>query len=226
MPSFSNIPDIYLFLRELSSHNERVWFNAHKSSHYQPLRKAWEADIARVISLVGEWDEKARGLDVKSSIYRIYRDTRFSPDKTPYKTYFSAVVGKGGRHCTSSAYYLHFEPGQSMLCGGIWWPERDKLLAIRNLIDAEQEEFKQIVDKLNADGGFRPYPLSGSLKKVPKEFDPNHPLADYLKLKDFTFVRYLSDDYFRCDDWVEKVVNDLKPLKPLHDFLDWVYEEE
>lgn len=225
MAGICNIPALFAFLRELSEHNERPWFNERKAEVYIPLRKAWEQDIERAIALVAQWDDKARGLSVKDAAYRIYRDTRFSHDKTPYKCFFSAVIGKGGRHCVSSAYYLHFEPGHAMLCGGVWWPERDKLLAIRNLIDAEQDEFAGIVKELEGNGGYKPWPLSEKLKKVPREFDPNHPLAEYLKLKDFTFVKWIDDNYFDCDDWVERAVEDLKPLKPLHDFLDWVYDE-
>lgn len=226
MATNSNVIEILNFLRQLGINNNREWFKAHKE-RYDALRKPWEADVARLIELMATWDEKARGLDVKQSVYRIYRDTRFSPDKTPYKTYFSAVIARGGRHCVSSGYYLHIEPGQSMLCGGIWWPEKDKLNAIRRLIDAEADEFAKLVaaPELTSRYAFEDSPFSHSLKRVPREFNPDHPLAKYLKMKSYILVKHLDDDYFDCDDWVARVNADFRPLKPVHDFLDYVYDE-
>ncbi len=224
MKSQSNIKDVMTFLRTLAAHNERAWFKEHKERLYDPLRKAWEGDIERLISLMAGWDEKARGLDVKQAVYRIYRDIRFSPDKRPYKQYFSAVIGRGGRHCVSSGYYIHFEPDRLMLCGGVWWPAKDKLDALRRLIDAEPEEFtKLITDRRLQASGFH---FEGeTLKNVPKEYPKDHPLGQYLKRKEFILMKHVDEDYFACDDWVQRVNDDFKILKPLHDFLDYVYDE-
>lgn len=224
MKSQSNIKDVMTFLRTLAAHNERAWFKEHKEHLYDPLRKAWEGDIERLISLMAGWDEKARGLDVKQAVYRIYRDIRFSPDKRPYKQYFSAVIGRGGRHCVSSGYYIHFEPGRLMLCGGVWWPAKDKLDALRRLIDAEPEEFtKLITDQQLQASGFH---FEGeTLKNVPKEYPKDHPLGPYLKRKEYILMKHVDEDYFACDDWVQRVNDDFKVLKPLHDFLDYVYDE-
>ena len=224
MKSQSNIKDVMTFLRTLAAHNERAWFKEHKERLYDPLRKAWEGDIERLISLMAGWDEKARGLDVKQAVYRIYRDIRFSPDKRPYKQYFSAVIGRGGRHCVSSGYYIHFEPGRLMLCGGVWWPAKDKLDALRRLIDAEPEEFTKLItdQRLQASG----FHFEGeTLKNVPKEYPKDHPLGQYLKRKEYILMKYVDEDYFACDDWVQRVNDDFKVLKPLHDFLDYVYDE-
>ena len=224
MKSQSDIKDVMTFLRTLAAHNERAWFKEHKERLYDPLRKAWEGDIERLISLMAGWDEKARGLDVKQAVYRIYRDIRFSPDKRPYKQYFSAVIGRGGRHCVSSGYYIHFEPGRLMLCGGVWWPAKDKLDALRRLIDAEPEEFtKLITDRRLQASGFH---FEGeTLKNVPKEYPKDHPLGQYLKRKEYILMKHVDEDYFACDDWVQRVNDDFKVLKPLHDFLDYVYDE-
>lgn len=224
MKSQSNIKDVMTFLRTLAAHNERAWFKEHKERLYDPLRKAWEGDIERLISLMAGWDEKARGLDVKQAVYRIYRDIRFSPDKRPYKQYFSAVIGRGGRHCVSSGYYIHFEPCRLMLCGGVWWPAKDKLDALRRLIDAEPEEFtKLITDQQLQASGFH---FEGeTLKNVPKEYPKDHPLGQYLKRKEYILMKHVDEDYFACDDWVQRVNDDFKVLKPLHDFLDYVYDE-
>ena len=213
MKSLSNINDVLAFLRLLGANNDRVWFKDNKETLFDPLRKAWEGDIERLISLMAGWDEKARGLDVKQAVYRIYRDIRFSPDKRPYKQYFSAVIGRGGRHCVSSGYYIHFEPGRLMLCGGVWWPAKDKLDALRRLIDAEPEEFtKLITDQQLQASGFH---FEGeTLKNVPKEYPKDHPLGQYLKRKEYILMKHVDEDYFACDDWVQRVNDDFKVLKP------------
>ena len=221
MKSASNILEILDFLRQLSINNDRVWFKARKD-RYDALRKPWEQDMERLIGLVADFDPQARGLSIKDSVYRIYRDIRFSPDKRPYKNYFSGVIGKGGRHTVQSCYYVHFGAQDLMLCGGIWWPEKSILDQLRGLIDAEPEEFLAIVN--NPDITSRYQWMSQSLKTMPKGFPKNHPLAQYIKMKEYLLVKRVDDNYFDCEDWVERVAADLQPLKPLHDFLNYVFE--
>ena len=135
MKSASNIKEVLAFLRQLQANNDRTWFKAHKDE-FDALRKPWEQDMERLIGMVADYDDNVRGLAVKDCVFRIYRDTRFSNDKSPYKNYFSGVIGKGGRHTVVSCYYVHFQPDQLMMGGGIWWPEKDILARLRSLIDA------------------------------------------------------------------------------------------
>ena len=221
MKSASNIPKIMAFLRQLAINNDRAWFKARKET-YDALRRPWEQDMERLIARVADFDPQARGLAVKDSVYRIYRDIRFSHDKSPYKTYFSGVIGKGGRHTVQSCYYVHFGVNEMMLCGGIWWPEKPILDQLRGLIDAEPEEFLAIVN--HPDITSRYQWMSRSLKAVPKGYPQDHPMAQYLKMKEYLLVKYIDESYFDCEDWVERVANDLQPLKPLHDFLNYVFE--
>ena len=221
MKSASNISEVLAFLRQLAINNDRAWFKAHKD-RYDALRGAWEQDMERLIGLVADFDPQARGLTVKDSVYRIYRDIRFSHDKRPYKTYFSGVIGKGGRHTVQSCYYVHFGVEELMLCGGIWWPEKPILEQLRGLIDAEPEEFLALIN--HPDITSRYQWMSRSLKKVPTGFDPDHPLARYLKMKEYLLLKSLDEDYFNCEDWVERVAGDLQPLKPLNDFFNYVFE--
>ena len=144
MKSSSNIRQIMEFLRQLAVNNDRTWFKARKAQ-YDALRSPWEQDMERLIGLVANYDSQARGLSVKDSVFRIYRDIRFSHDKSPYKTYFSGVIGRGGRHAVQSCYYVHMGVQEMMLCGGIWWPEKAVLDQLRGLIDAEPQEFLDIV---------------------------------------------------------------------------------
>ena len=221
MKSASNMHEILAFLRQLAIHNDRVWFKAHKDQ-FNALRGQWEQDMGRLIALVSEYDPQARGLSVKDSVYRIYRDIRFSHDKRPYKDYFSGVIGKGGRHTIQSCYYAHFGVQELMLCGGIWWPEKPILDQLRGLIDAESEEFLAIVN--HPDITSRYQWTSQSLKTMPKGYPKDHPMAQYLRMKEYLLMMPLDESYFDCEDWVERVAADLQPLKPLHDFLNYVFE--
>ena len=221
MKSASNISEILAFLRQLAVNNDRTWFKTHKDM-YDALRCPWEQDMERLIARIAEYFPDVRGLAVKDCVYRIYRDIRFSHDKSPYKTYFSGVIGRGGRHTVQSGYYVHIGVDELMLCGGIWWPEKGILDQLRGLIDAEPEEFLAIVN--HPDIASRYQWMSQSLKSVPKGYPKDHPLAQYLKMKEYLMVMRVDEHYFDCEDWVEKVACDLQPLKPLHDFLNYVFE--
>ncbi len=221
MKSASNISEILAFLRQLTLNNNRTWFKAHKAQ-YDSLRGPWEQDMERLIGLVADFDPQARGLTVKDSVYRIYRDVRFSRNKDPYKNYFSGVIGRGGRHTVQSCYYVHFGAEELMLCGGIWWPEKTILDQLRSLIDAEADEFLAII---NAPAFTSRYQwMSRSLKLMPKGYPQDHPMARYLKMKEYLLVKNVDEAYFDCEDWVARVASDLQPLKPLNDFLNYVFE--
>lgn len=221
MKSLSNINEIVAFLRELQANNNRPWFQQHRTE-YDALRLPWEQDVERLIGMMSEWDPSMAGLTVKQSVYRIYRDVRFSKDKSPYKNYFSAVVAKDGRHCRTSGDYIHFQPDNCMIGGGIWWPDKPILDELRSLIDAEGEEFLQIVEAPEI--ASRYHWESETLKRMPKGWPENHPLARFIKMKEYLLIMRPDTSYFDCDDWVARVNEDLKPLKRVHDFLNYVFE--
>ncbi len=221
MKALSNISSIIAFLQELEANNDRNWFKANKD-RYDALRKPWEADVQRLISLISAFDPDTHGLTVDQAVYRIYRDVRFSKNKAPYKNYFSAVVSGKGRHAVTSCDYLHIQPGHLMIGGGIWCPDRDVLCKIRALIDAEPEEFKRIATADTLTGMFKWQ--SESLKNVPRDYPKDHPLAEYLKMKEYLVAADLQPQYFECDDWVERVAADLQRLQPLHQFLNYVFD--
>ncbi len=217
-----NMRKIYDFLKELSVKNNREWFNAHKEDVYRPLRKVWEADIARLISLMSEYDESLRGLRVNDCVYRIYRDIRFSADKSPYKSYFSAVLGKNGRKCVQAGCYLHMEPGNSALHAGIWWPENYILSRLRSEIDANIDEFKAILDEPGFKSHFQFY--GDKLKVLPRGYGKNNPNAEFIKMKEYLCIKKVPDEYFFCDDWVENVAEDFSYVKGFNAFLNYIFD--
>ena len=126
--------DILDFLTELRQHNNRDWFNERKDRFYE-LRATFLNRVDELIRLISVFDEEISGLEAKDCVYRIYRDTRFSPDKTPYKTFFSAyIASKGGKKSLRAGYYLHLEPGNCLLGGGVWCPESKLLKELREAV--------------------------------------------------------------------------------------------
>ena len=179
------------FLADLAMHNERSWFQPRKGDYERLLKEPLEA----LCAALGERFESA-GLPLRAvpskSPFRIYRDVRFSADKSPYKTAVSASfpwTGEGG----GVGAYFHFQPGEMFAGGGMWHPEPAQLAAWRRAVDTDLEtvtaalESPQFASTFGRVGG-------DSLKRVPTGFAADHPGAELLKLKDVTFGRHLSDE--------------------------------
>jgi uncharacterized protein (TIGR02453 family) len=177
-------PETLKFLRQLKRNNNREWFLAHKEIYEQQVRAPM---ISLVSSLGGAMHAFAPELvvDPKRAIYRIYRDTRFSPDKTPYKTHTAAIfAARGMPKNRSAALYFHISPDELIMAGGVYMPDGDALRALRRHIAAHWEELLEITRKAafkKLFGG-----LEGDrLVKVPRGFTPDHPAAEYLRFKQF-----------------------------------------
>lgn len=232
--SMTYIPDLYQFLTELSVNNNREWFKENKN-RFDDLRQLWTTDIERTIAHITEWWPEIKGQTAKSSIFRIYRDTRFSLDKSPYKPYFSAQFspygkGKGAAHMPG--LYLHMEPDQpaitdggSGLYGGMWCPEPAVLKKIRKAIVYNIEEFEEIINNPELTALYPDW-WGDRLKTVPKGYDKNHPQAELLRLKEYGRFHHEDEKFFNDPAWPEKVSDRFRPLKPLISFLDYSIKEE
>lgn len=191
-PSFS--PGLFAFLRELAKHNDREWFAANKARYAAEVQ---EPALAFVEDVGVRLPEVSRHLVADSrtnggSLFRIYRDVRFSKDKSPYKTH----VGIQFRHertrdVHAPGVYLHLEPGTVFLACGVWHPDGDTLHAIRTSIAEHPARWRSIVEAPAFEERFR---LGGeALKRPPAGFDRDHPLIDDLKRKDFIAIADLSE---------------------------------
>jgi uncharacterized protein (TIGR02453 family) len=178
------------FLVELAAHNERSWFQPRKGEYERLLKEPLEALCAAVQERF-----EATGLPLRAdpghSPFRIYRDLRFSADKTPYKTHISASfpwAGKGG----GVGGYFHFQPGEMYAGGGMWHPGPAQLTAWRRLVADDLGAVREVIEAPVFRATFGE--LDGDrLKRVPTGFPAGHPGAELLKLKDVTFGRRLSD---------------------------------
>lgn len=221
---------LYDFLRRLNQNNNREWFKANKAE-YEELRQLWLFDIDRLIAIMTEWWPELAGLAAKQCVYRIYRDTRFSQDKTPLKTYFSAGFSATGRSAHGAGLYLQVGPGnldnniESGLFGGVWCPDSSTLKKLRKAIVDNIEEFEEIIHAPEIEK-FYPGWCGETLKTVPKGYDRNHPQAGLLRLKDYGKFHPTPEKFYAGPSWVERTSELFSYLKPLIDFLDYSIKEE
>ena len=215
---------IIAFLRSLRKHNDRIWFNENKD-RYLGVKAKVEALTERLIAGVSEFDPDAARLKPSDCLYRIYRDTRFSADKTPYKThigiYINPPYGKKSPRC---GYYLHLEPDNCLVAGGCWCPEGAMLKAIRQDIFDNVEEY---LDIIGSEEFSKYYSNVGDnlLKTAPKGFPKDWEHIDLLKPRDFTAFAPLGTDDLTAKDFESRVLERMKAAKPLNDFFNYTIDE-
>lgn len=229
-------PELYDFLREIGAHQDREWFKANKD-RYDHFRALWVADIDRLLALCRRWWPELAGQTGAGSIYRIYRDTRFSHNKDPYKTYFAAAVCPHGRNPRAvhmpgfyiqagfGGYGVSSEELSNEIYGGVWAPEAPVLKKLRRAIVDTIEEFEEIISDPKMLANF-PQWIGERLKTVPKGYDRDHPQAELLRLKDFGRDMTLPPDFFCDPDWPEAAAERMQTLYPLLRFLDYSINEE
>ena len=206
------------FLRTLEKNNNRDWFNENKTT-YQEAQQDVISFVEKLIEEMVVFDEEIGKADAKKSLFRIYRDTRFSKDKSPYKTNFGASLGMG-KGSQKAGYYLHIEPGKSFLAGGIYMPESSVLKEIRKEISAFGEEFLTIVEKDKFRNYFRGLSVEDKLKKVPQGFEKDDKMAEFLKLKHYIVTHPVSDEQLLNENAAKEFAKIYKAMKPLNDFLN------
>lgn len=204
------------FLRELRENNNREWFEDNRPRYAQV--QVYVNDLAAgLIEGISSFDRSVSGLAVKDTTYRLYRDTRFSKDKTPYKTHIGIYVCPGGKKSGNSGYYFHIEPdgrgvlGGHLLSSGIYMPEPVVLRSIREEVAYGSGEFLAAMKKAK---GFN---LSeyNKLRRAPQGYPADHPMAEYLKLKDYYLEKNVGDDFMH-DPAV--VANAVAAFKTTYDF--------
>ena len=216
--------EIIDFLRDLSCNNNKVWFTANKK-RYQEIQARWYDFCGELIQAVGQYDQDIARLTIKDCTYRIYRDTRFSADKSPYKTHFGVFLSKGGKKSMHAGYYFHVGTGSGedyphchMIASGNYCYEPRVVKMLREDISFGWEDFKQDVLDV-ADPSFR-VDMDGALKRVPKEYPADAPYADFMRLKSFSLVTYLDDDFILQPNLVSRVAELFKTVKPFNDFIN------
>lgn len=218
-PPFEGFPaEGILFLKRLKKNNNRIWFSAHKAEYEELVKLPMQSFIVALQPYVHDFAPEI-DFNPKRSMFRIYRDTRFSKDKTPYKTHIAAVFHPHGHWQNSAGYYVHIEPGSVYVGGGIYMPDSDQLRKIRRAIDSKSDEFLSIVTSTRFKRQFGG--IEGErLQRVPQTYNASHRMAEWLKHKQFyTGVEWReSESYSR--KFVEKVAAIYRELYPFIQFLN------
>lgn len=214
---------IFDFLADVAVHNSREWF-ADNKARYEEARSVFEDRVQQVINRVTLFDPTVAHLTVKDCTYRFYRDTRFSPDKSPYKRHLGAYINAKGKKSFHGGYYFHIEPGNCMLAGGSYCLSSPLLKVVREMVEERIEEFRSIVENADFKAHF---PVIGEsrLKTVPKGFPKDFPYPDYLRPKDYSIAYYVDDDFFRREDWLEQTDRIFRLMKPFLDFVNTAIDD-
>ncbi len=207
------------FLKKLKKNNDRDWFNANKKL-YEDAKYDFEVFLFELIQAIAEFDEDVSGLEPKDCMFRIYKDVRFSKDKSPYKTNLGASINKGGRKAPNAGYYVHISPSECFLASGLYMPMPDKLLAVREKIAEEPEKFKKIINSPDFKKYYKKLWMEDSLKTAPKGFPKDHPMAEYLKLKSFIADHPVKEERVLTKNYVQYSSRIFKAVKPLNDYLN------
>lgn len=211
------------FLKELAENNNRDWF-AENRKRYETSKKDLEKLVAALLKGVGEF-EALPNTEVKDCIFRINRDIRFSKDKSPYKQWFSAAIGPGGRHSGRTDFYLHIQPGESFLGAGMWAPTPKHLAKFRQEIDFNPQELKGIIEAPEFRDYF-PEIWGESLQRMPKGYPEDHPDIALLKRKQLFFMHKYSDADVTSPDFATEIVKGCRLIKPYCDFLNYLFFDE
>lgn len=219
----NNIPVIFQFLKDLAANNNREWFNEHKDA-YETARTEFENFLSVVIARISMFDESICGIQPKDCTYRIYRDTRFSSDKTPYKTHFGGYINAKGKKSYHCGYYIHIEPDSCILAGGSLCLPPNILRALRQSIYDNIDEYRSIVE----DPAFkRFFPIIGEdwLKTAPKGFPKDFKYIDYLKPREFVCSYNVPDAFFLAPEALDKIEETFRQFKRFADFINYTIDD-
>jgi uncharacterized protein (TIGR02453 family) len=210
--------EVLNFLSELRVNNNKEWFDQNRG-RYEESRKKVLFLTELVIHEIGGFDPEIGNLNAKDCVFRIFRDVRFSTDKTPYKVNMGSFIARGGRKSVGAGYYLHIEPGGSFVGGGAYCPPADSLKALRTEIFDHPEEFKHLINS----APFRkmyPEMYDDKLKTAPKGFPKDFPEIDLLKYKSYAFTSRIADEVVVGNAYVGRIIGAFKELAPVNRFLN------
>lgn len=209
-------PRIFQFLRELAAHNDKDWFQTNKQRYEadvrQPVLRFVEDFATQLRSISKHFEADPR--PVGGSMFRIHRDTRFSKDKSPYKTNVGAHFphSTAGKDVHAPGFYLHLEPGGSMGGGGLWHPDGPAVKKVRDRIAGRPKDWKKILDAGIPIGG-------DALKRPPAGYAPEHPFIEDLKRKDFYSMTSFSEKDVCAPDFIGRYTQACRAAAPLVEFL-------
>jgi uncharacterized protein (TIGR02453 family) len=195
------------FLNDLTVNNNRDWFTEHKP-RFTEIQNDAKALFAEMQVKLEKHDEIE-----KMKVYRIYRDVRFSKDKTPYNPRLAVSFSRLGKQLRGG-YFLQIKPGETMIGGGFWQPEKDDLYRLRKEIELDATEFRDVLNNPTFDAYFGSKFEGEELKSAPRGFDKEHPDVDLLRKKGYIAVRRFTDKQVLAPNFLEEVDASFKAMRP------------
>ncbi|NHF59842.1 DUF2461 domain-containing protein [Flavobacteriaceae bacterium TP-CH-4] len=206
--------EVFDFLRTLEKNNNREWFTEHKKQF-----KTLESAVKEVFATISE-KMKSHDEIEKLKVFRIYRDVRFSHDKTPYKINFSASMSRAGAH-QRGGYYVHLQPNGSFIAAGFWNPNKEDLLRIRKEWEFDAEELRKIIENKDFKDVWGEL-IGDEVKTAPKGFDREHPNIDLIRKKQFLFVKNFTDKEVLSQHFTDRANEAFKAIRPYFDLMSTV----
>jgi len=207
------------FLKDLKKHNDRDWFAKHKT-RYEDAYTDWQRFTGELIAGISKFDKHiaAAKFSPKDCVFRIYRDIRFSKDKTPYKTHFASEFSTKKGKWQVPGYYIHVETSGGFMGGGAYMLQSEQLQALREELSLNGTKFKNII----ADKKFKKYfELEGDkLVNVPRSFAKDDPMAEYLKHKDLLALHKVTEKEVLSPKFVQHCVDAFKVMQPFIQFIE------
>lgn len=213
-----DLTPVFDFLTALQGHNDKAWFDEHRAD-YELARQRFEGFVDQLIAAYGGVEDLG-GITAKDCVMRIYRDTRFSKDKSPYKTNMSATIAPGGKKSTRLGYHLHLQPGdESLIAGGLYMPSPEQLAQFRKVIDRNAAPLQAILDDKEFKKQFGT--LQGEkVKTVPQGYSSEHPEIELLRFKQAIVVHHLSDETVVSPKFGSHAIRVFTAMKPFLDYLN------
>ena len=214
-------PTTIEFLKELKSNNSKSWFDQNRK-RYDIMKSDYISLAGRILEQMKDIDPSLDMVTAKDCIFRINRDVRFSADKSPYKTNLGIALHPGGKKFNLAAYYLHIEPGQSFIGGGLWMPEAPLLSKVRKEIHYFYHDLVDILNNPLYKKSFGSLDVEDGQKltRPPKGYEAEDPAIEFLKLKSFTASTPLPDEMLTSDKLVGHIIDTFTILKPLIGFIN------
>lgn len=207
------------FLKKLKNNNNREWFDSNKTE-YLASKEIFEEFVSELIKGINKFDKKVSlDLKPKDCTFRIYKDVRFSKDKTPYKNNMSASINPGGKKSNIPGYYFHLEPEACFLAGGVYMPMPDDLKAIRQEIDYNPLPLINVLTSASFKKEFNGLDEEDKLKNPPKGFNKDHAHSEILKNKHFIVSKKFENKVILKKEGLSKTLDSFKAMYPFLDYL-------
>lgn len=216
--------EIFQFLNQLDQNNNKEWFDAHRAE-YERTRDQFLHLTEILIHEIRQFDSAIGFLKPKDCMFRIYRDVRFSNDKRPFKNNYGSFIARNGRKSGMPGYYIHFQPGQSFIAGGIYMPPAPYLKMIRKAIYEQPQDFIEILEDPNFKSTFRLFE-DDKLRTAPQGFPKDYEYIDLLRYKSYCPELLVPDEKLTQGDVIGYIVDKFERMADFNRFLNAAIDQE